>query len=129
MGNIQTLEDGTIEDLYLFDSPVDNGKRGPTYGYYGIVRPATRRRDGLKLSVKIIHKANLSKSALAIIHDEIEILQKVCMGRVHRNSMLALLCCAGAKSGVVLCVCVCVCVCMLKLSFLGAALRSATQTA
>ena len=58
MGNVQVLQDGEIEDLYVFDGQVVGNRREATYGYFGVVRKATRKHDGLEVSVKVVHKAN-----------------------------------------------------------------------
>jgi len=55
------------------------------------VKEAVRRADGKHFAIKIIKKNKLNPEELAVVHDEVEIMQKVRFATVAR--------CASAPGG------------------------------
>jgi calcium/calmodulin-dependent protein kinase I len=46
-------------------------------GSFAIVRRAIRKNDGEQFAVKVIKKSKLNKEELSVVHDEVEIMNKI----------------------------------------------------
>lgn len=61
---------GNIEKQYVFKNQLGKGA-------FAVVKRAVRKSDGKDFAIKIIKKDNLSTDDLAIVQDEVDIMQKI----------------------------------------------------
>jgi len=68
MGN--KVSKGNIEKQYLFKNQLGKGA-------FAVVKRAIRKSDAKEFAIKIIKKDNLNSEDLAIVEDEVDIMQKI----------------------------------------------------